>query len=109
MKKIPNRIKTVLKNVKKRLRRVYGGRLREVVLYGSYARGDSTAGSDIDVIVVLDGVKSAFLEIRRCSDALGDLELESDVLISILPIAAKDFEERESPVLLNAKKEGISV
>jgi predicted nucleotidyltransferase len=32
----------------------FGGRLRDVVLYGSYARGTATEDSDVDVLVVVD-------------------------------------------------------
>ncbi|MEW6356178.1 MAG: nucleotidyltransferase domain-containing protein [Planctomycetota bacterium] len=109
IKKVPKSIVPILRELKKRLRRLYGNRLKNVVLHGSYARGDFTSGSDIDVIVVLDGLRSTCQEISRCSDALGDLELEFDALISILPIDAEDFEKRELPVLLTARKEGISV
>src|SRR5579883_1383968 len=32
----------------------FGARLREVVLYGSHARGTATEDSDVDVLVVVD-------------------------------------------------------
>ena len=37
-----------------RFRDAFGDRLHQLVLYGSYARGDATPESDIDVLVVLD-------------------------------------------------------
>jgi predicted nucleotidyltransferase len=38
------------------LRQLYGQRLRQVLLFGSWARGDATDDSDIDLMVVLDRV-----------------------------------------------------
>lgn len=39
-------------------------------LYGSYARGDQSLGSDIDVLVVLDRVSDYGAEINRTSEAI---------------------------------------
>lgn len=39
-----------------RLRSCFDGRLREVCVFGSRARGDQDEASDIDVLVVLDAV-----------------------------------------------------
>ena len=38
-----------------RFRDAFGERLHRLILYGSYARGDATPQSDIDVLVVLTG------------------------------------------------------
>jgi len=45
-------IKPILDEAKERLQNIYGGRLKEIILYGSYARGDATEGSDIDLILI---------------------------------------------------------
>lgn len=36
------------------VRKVLGEKVEEIILYGSYARGDYTPGSDIDVIILVD-------------------------------------------------------
>ena len=36
------------------LSKIYGEYLKTVILYGSYARGDYTENSDIDIMVLLD-------------------------------------------------------
>ena len=33
---------------------LYGGHLKEVILYGSYARGDCREDSDIDIMILVD-------------------------------------------------------
>ncbi len=44
----------LLKQYTEELVRVYGKHLRMVILYGSYARGDYSADSDIDIMILLD-------------------------------------------------------
>jgi uncharacterized protein len=36
------------------MKRIYDGKLKEVVLYGSYAKGEQDDESDIDVMVLVD-------------------------------------------------------
>ena len=43
----------VLKRCKAALSSHYGPRFRELVLFGSAARGEATAGSDIDMLVLM--------------------------------------------------------
>ena len=33
---------------------IYGEHLKSVILYGSYARGDNSIDSDIDIMILLD-------------------------------------------------------
>jgi len=49
-------IRPILQELKKRLKDIYGDRLRSVVLFGSSARGDFTKESDVDVLVVLKSI-----------------------------------------------------
>jgi uncharacterized protein len=53
-----------------------------VILFGSHARGDATAESDVDLLVVLREVSDKRLvtiEIRR---ALGDLPVAKDIVVT---------------------------
>ena len=34
--------------------KLYGAHLKRVILYGSYARGDFRADSDVDIMILLD-------------------------------------------------------
>lgn len=48
-------MRTALLELKQALVQMYGERLEGIYLYGSYARGDFTQDSDVDVLVVLRG------------------------------------------------------
>ena len=36
------------------VKNLFGGSLRQVILYGSYARGDYREDSDVDVMILVD-------------------------------------------------------
>ena len=47
-------IQMILKKYVDELKKIYGTYLKSVVLYGSYARGDFSEESDIDIMILLD-------------------------------------------------------
>jgi predicted nucleotidyltransferase len=91
------------------LRRLYGERLRSVLLFGSWARGDAHPESDIDLLIVLDHVDSVWDELRRMDPVLWRHSFDNDTVVTALPVANKDVEERRRPVLVRAQAEGSLV
>lgn len=70
-------IENILQELKKELKSLYGGRLKKLILYGSYARAEAGKDSDIDVVVVLlDGDVLPGREIDRMIDIITDLNLK---------------------------------
>jgi predicted nucleotidyltransferase len=53
-----------------------------VILFGSYARGDSGPESDVDFLVVEPGVVSHHTEMVRLRDVLRPLRIPVDVLVT---------------------------
>ncbi len=96
-----------IRRFKQAVKKIYGSRLRQIVLYGSWARGDATKESDIDLMVVLSGKVQPGLELDRMIDVITDINLEYDVLISVLPVSEDNFNTLQSPLLLNVRKEGV--
>ena len=99
----------ILKELKTRLTSFYGERLKRLILFGSWARGEATEDSDIDIVVVLDGDVIPGEEIDRTIDIINDINLKYDVLVSIYPVSESVHETVNSPLLLNLKKEGLSI
>ena len=81
----------IMHKVFERSRSVYGEALTEAYLYGSYAREDFHAESDIDILLVADLTQR---EISSCRNALAhitsELSLEHDVTVSV---TVKPFEQ----------------
>ena len=65
----PRWLATLLQELRAALVAIYGSRLREVILFGSYARGEAAADSDVDVAFVLDDFNRPRPEIRSKSGA----------------------------------------
>ena len=81
------------------------------ILYGSEARGDARADSDIDVLILLEGDKRNLRREEEISGALYDLELNTGVLISPMIILRKQWENRpfKTPFYVNVMNEGIKL
>lgn len=55
---------------------------QKIILFGSYARGDYDSNSDLDLLVILDGIKSTRAESNRLRRALRGLLLPIDILVA---------------------------
>ena len=55
------------------LRKKFKNRLKKAILFGSHARGDSTEGSDYDILVVVDKRKKADENIQGFNRVLGKI------------------------------------
>ena len=95
----PGEGKRIAEEAARRLADAYSGRLRQVVLFGSWARGQAHEESDVDLVVVLDDVRDRASESERIVDALFDLEADSGRAIEAFPVAEADVRERRRPFL----------
>jgi len=103
-------IEPILKEFKQKIAELYGQRLKKIVLYGSYARGQANdEHSDIDLAVVLVGNVRPCKEIDRMIDIITDINLDYDILLSVYPVSENDYQSVNSPLLLNLRREGILV
>lgn len=104
---IPESIRLALAELKQALSTLYGKRLRGVYLYGSYARGEGHEGSDVDVLVVLEGLIKPGVEISYMNPVVSEICLRYDLLISTCPISTEMLETRKSAFFENVRKEAV--
>lgn len=91
-------------------RSVFGDKLKSVILFGSYARGDFDNESDIDVMILVDMPQEELSKYRwDMSCFTADLNVENDVLLSVRLQSAPLFEQWKTtlPFYKNVVKEGI--
>ncbi len=101
-------IEHILKEFREKAEKLYGSRLKNIILYGSFARGHATEDSDIDLAVVLEGNVAPGREIDRLIDIITELNLNHSVLISVYPVSEENYNSLNSPLLMNIRREGIA-
>jgi predicted nucleotidyltransferase len=99
----------LLKQIKYCLMDVYHQRLRGIVLYGSEARGQAGANSDLDILVLLDGPVDYGRDLDTNLKALYPLSLQIGRRISAKPVAPSEYESLDCPLYRNAHREGIMI
>ena len=91
------------------LQTLYAERLKGLVLYGSCARGPEGVESDIDLMVLLEGPVDLAQEIRRIWAVLYPIQLESDRLLSVVPVDVALYDQGEYALYRQAKAEGVAL
>ena len=105
---MPQTIQTLLTQYLSEVQKIYGAHLKSVILYGSYARGNNTSESDVDVALLLNGNLNESTE-DKLSDLVVDLNLKYDKVFSVIDIDYAVFKkwEKVTPFYKNVNKEGI--
>ena len=101
-------VEEILRDFKKKVESILKEKFVEAILFGSYARGDYEHGSDIDLLLVVKE-KLTRKEKERISKITADLSLTYDVVITCFDYLYTDFRDRNSPFLLNVRKEGVAI
>lgn len=83
----------------------------QLTLFGSYARGQARADSDVDVAVVLDRIERPTERTLPMAIA-GDLIVEYGLVVAPIVLSVSELEllhEREDLLAENLDREGIAV
>jgi predicted nucleotidyltransferase len=116
MKKIDSikneRLLELLNEVNNSLKAIYCEKLKNIILFGSYARETHDSQSDIDLMVLIDDEEINLRDYRkRMIELITDISLKYDVLLSIVDKNYKDFEKyiKYVPFYKNVYNEGVKV
>ena len=79
------------------------------ILYGSEARGDARADSDIDVLILLDGEHLNLKREMEVTGPLNEIEWQTGVLVSPTVMLRKQWENMpfKTPFYINVMNEGV--
>lgn len=111
-KLMPKMIQSLLPQYLTEVRKIYGSHLKSVILYGSYARGDYTEDSDIDIMILVD-LPNEKLDFYL--DSLSELgfqyNVEYDVWIMPIVKNIEHFQHWASayPFYKNVQQEGVTL
>ncbi len=92
------------------IRGEYGEKVDDIILYGSYARGEAGADSDVDVLIVLNGDLSKGRE--RAAELATEALLKHGTIISPKMVSPENYEAMKKmklPFIENVRNEGIKV
>lgn len=99
-KTMENLIEQYVEAVKK----IYGSHIRQIILYGSYAREDFRPDSDVDIMILLD---MSDLELKAYAQQLSYMTYD----FNIKPIAKSEAHFKKwivnYPFYSNVHKEGV--
>lgn len=107
---MPQTMQTLLARYVTEVQKIYGTHLKSVILYGSYARGDFTQESDVDIMVLVDLPAD---KMDEYSDALAEVDYEYNVNYDIwmMPVVKNLQHFRQwaeaYPFYNNVQNEGV--
>jgi len=80
-----------------------------IILYGSFARGDHRADSDVDLLILLNQDQVSRQDEKRIKYPLYELEFETGQIISPIVLSKSTWEHKHriTPFYENVTREGI--
>jgi len=103
-----NELNSILQKLTQIYRSVYGENLVQVILYGSYARGDYHTDSDVDVVAIVHGDRKTLQQqLKKVWDSSCELELEYDTIL----FPYEEFKQYQTvlPYYRNISQEGVVI
>ncbi len=114
-KNMLSRIKNILEEYVAGLNEIIGADLKQVILYGSYAREEQKQDeeiSDIDIMILVDADADEIKKLeKRVLDYSYDLDLKYDILLSPMIENVDDYNSRINYITFykNVKEEGVLI
>jgi predicted nucleotidyltransferase len=77
----------------------------QIILFGSFGRGDSRPGSDLDILVVKERVESTRSEASKIYQALADIPIPVDIVV-VRKAYLETYRDIVGTILYSALQEG---
>ena len=112
MKKIPENISKIISEFITGVNNILDNRVKKIILYGSYARGDFNKSSDIDIMILTDLTDDEIVQYRSEIVQLAyDIEWDNKFDIHLSPLVKNidrfNYWLEAMPFYMNVQKEGV--
>lgn len=112
MSNVPQRINNIIEEFVQGVNKILGNRVKKIILYGSYARGDYNKSSDIDIMILTDLTDDEIFEYRqKIWDYAYDIEWDNNFDIELSPLVKNidrfNYWLEALPFYMNVQKEGV--
>jgi len=112
MAKINPIISAVTEEISRNTQTIIGDKLRKIIIYGSYARGDYESYSDLDIMVFADVNESEFKDFEgKLGKVASRASIDHDITVCLLLYDEKLFRSRLhlSSFYRNVLSEGVEI
>ncbi|WP_051585856.1 nucleotidyltransferase domain-containing protein [Caldanaerobius polysaccharolyticus] len=106
------RLKEILKEIENNMVSLFNNKLENIILYGSYARGDYSCDSDVDIMVLVnEGEEDLKKYDDKITDIMVDLSLKHGILVSLYVQSVQSYKKYIEilPLFRNIEKECIRI
>lgn len=109
---MPKRMQSLIDQYVEEIKRIYGSHVKQIILYGSYARGDFRPDSDVDIMILVD---MSDLELKAYGQQLSymtyDFNMDHDLDIKPIAKSRQHFQNwvEAYPFYANVEKEGVKL
>ena len=107
---MPKMMQDLIEQYVEEIKKIYGSYVRQIILYGSCARGDFRPDSDVDIMILAD---MSDLELKAYAQQLSymtyDFNMDHDTDIKPIAKSEAHFKNRivNYPFYSNIHKEGV--
>ena len=111
---MPNKLKNILDEYVQGLFKIIGDDLEQIILYGSYARGDFNENSDIDIMILTDLTDKRLEDFfEKIVEIAYDIECDNNFIIHLSPLVKNidrfNYWLDTIPFYINIKNEGVTL
>ena len=106
-----NKVK-LFSEINQNMKKLFGNKLQQIFLFGSYARNEQDSESDIDFFVLVNDTEENLEKFKyKISDIMNKLTLNFNILVSITEETTERFSKylEVLPFYKNVKNEGIII
>ena len=112
MRNMPKNIEKIVREFVNQASELLGDRIKKIILYGSYARGDYKKNSDVDLMILTDLSDDEIIEFReKISDIAFEIEFENNFDVMLSPLLKNidkfNYWLEALPFYMNVEKEGV--